>query len=84
MIERHYFRDRLIQSYEFKFPFCIPNTTNNWESIYDVPALSEKEKEEMMLNPWETKSDSFYFVGDELVMHNKAEYNYAPLDSEED
>ena len=30
----------------------------------------------MILNPWETKSDSFYFVGDELVMHNKAEYNY--------
>ncbi|KAL4476846.1 hypothetical protein ABPG72_010683 [Tetrahymena utriculariae] len=84
MIERHYFREKLIQSYEFKFPFCIPNTTNNWESIYDVPALSEKEKEEMILNPWETKSDSFYFVGDELVMHNKAEYNYAPLDSDEE
>ena len=26
---------------------------------------------------WETKSDSFYFVNDQLMMHNKAEYNYA-------
>ena len=25
---------------------------------------------------YETKSDSFYFVNDELVMHNKAEYAY--------
>ncbi len=24
----------------------------------------------------QTTSDSFYFVGDELVMHNKAEYSY--------
>ena len=26
--------------------------------------------------PWETQSDSFYFVGDELVMHNKAKYAF--------
>lgn len=33
----------------------------------------------MIDNPFETKSDSFYFVGDELVMHNKAEYDYSPF-----
>lgn len=27
-------------------------------------------------SPFAHKSDSFYFVGDELVMHNKAEYQY--------
>lgn len=32
----------------------------------------------MIENPWETKSDSFYFVGDDLIMHNKAEYNFSP------
>lgn len=30
----------------------------------------------MIDNPYETKSDSFYFVGNELIMHNKAEYAY--------
>ena len=38
----------------------------------------------MIDNPWETRSDSFYFVGDELVMHNKAEYNYSPVEDDDD
>lgn len=29
---------------------------------------------EMIENPFETKSDSFYFVNDRLIMHNKASY----------
>ena len=41
--------------------------------------------EEMIKSPWETKSDSFYFVGEEMIMHNKAEYSYAEqLDAEEE
>lgn len=28
----------------------------------------------MIENPYETKSDSFYFVNDKLIMHNKASY----------
>ena len=28
-------------------------------------------------SPFAHKSDSFYFVDDELIMHNKAEYQYA-------
>lgn len=42
MIERHYFKDRLIKSFEFKFPFCMPNTVNNWESIYELPAVAKE------------------------------------------
>lgn len=30
----------------------------------------------MITNPFETRSDSFYFVDDVLVMHNKADYAY--------
>lgn len=30
----------------------------------------------MIENPFETRSDSFYFVDDQLVMHNKADYAY--------
>ena len=76
MIERHYFRDRLVKSYDFTFGFCIPNSTNTWEAVYAVPLLEPDLVNEMVENPFETTSDSFYFVNDELVMHNKASYAY--------
>jgi protein unc-119 len=76
MIERHYFRNTLIKSFEFTFPFCIPNTSNEWEAIYDMPKLDDDLIKLMIENPYETKSDSFYFVGEDLIMHNKAEYAY--------
>mmetsp|Transcript_104404 Transcript_104404/g.319701 ORF Transcript_104404/g.319701 Transcript_104404/m.319701 type:complete len:184 (-) Transcript_104404:125-676(-) len=76
MIERHYFRNELIKSYDFTLPFVIPNSNNTWEVIYTMPELHELTKQEIINCPWETKSDSFYFVNDALVMHNKAEYNY--------
>ena len=71
MIERHYFRDKLIKSFDFNFGFCIPNSTNSWEAIYDMPKLTRDEQEDIMKHPFETKSDSFYFVNNELIMHNK-------------
>ena len=80
MIERHYFRSKLIKSFEFKFDFCIPNSVNNWETIYNIPELDDETKSEMIESPWETRSDSFYFVENKLIMHHKAEYNYSPLD----
>lgn len=30
----------------------------------------------MIDNPFMTRSDSFYFVDGQLIMHNKAEYAY--------
>lgn len=76
MIERHYFGDKLIKSFDFQFGFCIPNSTNSWEAIYDMPALSEEDKQAIIQNPFATQSDSFYFVNNQLVMHNKAYYAY--------
>lgn len=76
MIERHYFRDRLVKSFDFEFGFCIPNSTNTWEAVYDVPPLDDDLVEEMLASPHETRSDSFYFVKGELVMHNMATYRY--------
>ena len=32
--------------------------------------------EEIIACPYETRSDSFYFVEDKLIMHNKADYAY--------
>lgn len=78
MIERHYFRDILIKSFDFNFGFCIPNSVNTWEAIYDMPELDPEIKQALIDNPWETQSDSFYYVGDELIMHNKAKYAYTP------
>ena len=39
MIERHYFRDRLLKNFDFNFGFCIPNSKNTCEHIYEFPAL---------------------------------------------
>lgn len=76
MIERHYFRNTLIRSYDFKFGFCIPGSTNTWDAVYAVPPLNEELIQDMIANPYETTSDSFYFVEDKLIMHNKASYSY--------
>ncbi|KAI4533094.1 hypothetical protein MG293_016113 [Ovis ammon polii] len=77
MIERHYFRNQLLKSFDFHFGFCIPSSKNTCEHIYDFPALSEELINEMIRHPYETQSDSFYFVDDRLVMHNKADYSYS-------
>lgn len=76
MIERHYFRNTLIKSFDFNFGFCIPHSTNTWEAIYNLPDLSPEWQQAIVENPNETVSDSFYFVENELVMHNKAYYSY--------
>lgn len=79
MIERHYFGSMLLKSFDFNLEFCIPGTRNTWEIIYEMPSISDEIKAQMIAAPWETKSDSFYFVENKLIMHNKAEYNYSPL-----
>ena len=80
MVERHYFRGKVIRSYDFKFGFVIPGSTNSWEFIYDLPELTDQELIEISSAPWEVKSDSFFFADGKLIIHNRAEYNYAPLD----
>ncbi|XP_059479431.1 protein unc-119 homolog B [Neocloeon triangulifer] len=76
MIERHFFRDKLLKSFDFEFGFCIPNSKNTCEHIYEFPTLSSDLVREMIEHPFETRSDSFYFVDDRLIMHNKADYSY--------
>ncbi|KEG08597.1 GMP-PDE, delta subunit family protein [Trypanosoma grayi] len=82
IIERHYFRNTLIKSFDFAFGFCIPHSTNTWEAIYDMPALTEEWIKAIIENPNETVSDSFYFVDGKLVMHNKAYYAYNAPETE--
>ena len=76
MIERHYFRDELIKSYDFNFGFVIPNSTNTWDAVYEIPSFPPPLIDAIVQNPYECKSDTFYFIGDELVMHHKVSYRY--------
>lgn len=76
MVERHYFRGYLLTSYDFTMPFVMPNSRNTWEMVYSKPELSQEWKDAIVSAPWEVTSDSFYFVNDQLIMHNKAQYNY--------
>ncbi|KAF7285548.1 hypothetical protein GWI33_010544 [Rhynchophorus ferrugineus] len=76
MIERHFFRDKLLKTFDFEFGFCIPYSRNTCEHIYEFPTLPQELVNEMIAAPFETRSDSFYFVDDCLIMHNKADYAY--------
>lgn len=76
MIERHYYKDRCLKSFDFEFGFCIPNSKNTVEHIYEFPELTPEEIQDMIDHPYDTQSDSFYFVDDKLIMHNKADYAY--------
>lgn len=76
MIEKHYFKDKLLKCFDFEFGFCIPHSRNTVEHIYEFPQLDQDEIREMIDCPYDTRSDSFYFVEDKLIMHNKADYAY--------
>lgn len=43
MVERHYFKQKLLKSFDFKFGYCIPRSKNTCEHIYEFPRLSEDE-----------------------------------------
>lgn len=76
MIERHFFRDQELKCFDFEFGFCIPNSKNSVEHIYEFPELPADLMKDLTENPFETRSDSFYFVDNKLIMHNKADYAY--------
>lgn len=84
MLLGHYFRNKLVKSYDFTFGFCIPGSVNTWDAIYDVPPLEEETIQEMIENPYESVSDSFYFVDNELILHNKARYRYVREENDVD
>lgn len=41
MIECHYFKDNLLKYFDFEFGFCMPNSTNTCEHIYQLPNLPD-------------------------------------------
>lgn len=59
MIERHYHNGTgaLMKSYDFNFSFCIPNSTNEWEAIYDVRLTLKRHARERLVTVAGTRSD---------------------------
>ena len=41
MVERHFFKDRLLKEFDFDFGFCMPLSHNSIEHIYDFPPLDQ-------------------------------------------
>jgi len=76
LIEKHFFRGQILSEFEFKFPFCVPKSTNEWQYVYELPVLSTELQQEMIDAPFETQSDSFFFAEGQLIVHNKAAYRY--------
>ena len=52
MIERHYFKEKLLKSFDFTFGFCMPNSKNTCEHIYEFPKLSAEESKWYILMPF--------------------------------
>ncbi|XP_034151463.1 protein unc-119 homolog [Esox lucius] len=77
LIERHYFRDLILKTFDFEIGYCIPHSRNTCEHIYSLPDLDADIVGEMISNPFETRTDSFYFANNRLIMHNKAEYSFS-------
>ena len=76
IVDHFFFKNKLIKSFQFNFPFCAPNATNEWEYVYQFPKIEEAMKEEMLACPAETKSETFFFVDQKIVLHNKADYKF--------
>lgn len=76
LVEKHFFKGECVKTYDFKFGFCIPGSHNVWEAIYDLPELTEDRKLEMISSPGESVSDSYFFVEDKLIIHQRCRYNY--------
>ena len=43
MIERHYYHNLLLKCFDFEFGFCIPNSKNTCEHIYEFPEIAPED-----------------------------------------
>ena len=59
----------------------MPKSTNSWQYVYNLPELTDEQKKQMIENPYETRSDSFFFAEGQLIVHNKASYSYNKWES---
>jgi hypothetical protein len=43
MIERHFFNDKCLKTFDFFFGFCVPDSRNTCEQVYELPHLEPNE-----------------------------------------
>lgn len=79
-IEKHYIDGSLMKSFEFSFPFFMPNSENDIEFIYSMPQLPENVTERIKKGEdIEASSDTYVCVEGNLIIHRRAQYKYAKL-----
>ena len=49
MIERHFYKEKLLKSFDFEFGFCIPHSRNTVEHIYEFPSLNTDESKSLLI-----------------------------------
>ena len=49
MIERHFYKEKLLKSFDFEFGFCIPHSRNTVEHIYEFPCLNTDESKSLLM-----------------------------------
>ena len=75
IIERFWFRSRLMKSFDGRFGYCLPGSTNTWDMVYFQNwSLDDDLVVQMVANPHESQTDAFFFVDGKLIMHQKASY----------
>merc|ERR1712070_839914 len=76
MIERHFFRGDLLRSFDFTFGYCIANSENTREVIYELPRLPQTILDGLAKQPYSVSTDTFFFADDRLVHHIRGEHDY--------
>merc|ERR1711998_486870 len=76
MIERHFSRDTLLRSFDFTFGYCIVNSVNSREAVYDQPPLEKNLVSKLAILPYSVSTDTFFFADGRLVHHIRGEYDY--------
>lgn len=76
LVENHYFEDKKIASFKFTFPFAVPNSTNTWEYVYEIPQIEPEFIDLLKNQKAKNYSDTFFFVNGEIILHNKSVYRF--------
>ena len=76
LVEKHFFKGEVVSTHDFATGFCMPNTENEMEVIYDLPKLDEDKKDDIITSPGETTSDTYIFVENKLIQHQRCKYSY--------
>lgn len=76
LIDRHFFKGEFVKEYAMEFGPCKAGSDHCWYAKYHMPEASEEQIMDYVRMPGGHCTDSFYFVGDELMVHNKATFTY--------